>query len=59
MSTTALLSFTFVALTAITPGLETLLVLRTALLDAFGSRRCRMHGGMVPFSDVLRVPGCP
>jgi len=33
MSTTALLSFTFVALlTVITPGLETLLVLRTALL---------------------------
>ncbi|MCP2246875.1 LysE family translocator [Lentzea aerocolonigenes] len=33
MSTTALLSFTFVALlTVVTPGLETLLVLRTALL---------------------------
>jgi threonine/homoserine/homoserine lactone efflux protein len=33
MSTTALLGFTFVALlTVITPGLETLLVLRTALL---------------------------
>jgi threonine/homoserine/homoserine lactone efflux protein len=40
MSTTALLSFTLVALlTVITPGLETLLVLRTALLV---SRRAAM-----------------
>jgi threonine/homoserine/homoserine lactone efflux protein len=37
-------------LAVITPGPETLLVLRSALLDAFGSRRCRMHRGMVPFS---------